>query len=130
MSKLFTPEEFKVLDQVIINDLIERNINFVVAKRIDLGKGFSWCFFRETIIKRKDLRDEVLKLTNKEKAFIKFLIDAKGELVSYEDIVSKVWNGRATIFTVRNFIHTIRIKTYYEIINTNSNRGYSIQIKN
>lgn len=128
MSKLFTPEEFKKLDPGIINNLIERNISFIVSEKHDLGSDYTWCSFRETIIKKETLKDKEIDLTRKEKDFIKLLVEANGAYVNYDIILRKIWKDKkATIYTIRNFINHIRAKTFYEIIKTKSNLGYKVK---
>jgi len=127
MSKQFTPEEFKNLDMTTINNLIESNVSFVVAARVDLGKSLFWCSLRETVFRKNSKKDVEIPLTKKERSFLKLLIEQKETYVDYKTIESIIWKGKnASIYTIRNFVNKIRFKTFYEIIKTKSNLGYTI----
>lgn len=107
---------------------LEEAVNKVVHEylkptTIDLDNGFAW----DTQFNKLMHNNKEIHLTRIESKLLKLLLDNKGEIVSIEDIHSKVWKGKEmTRFTLRNKIKILRDKTYYELIKNHSNVGYGM----
>ncbi|KAB7892561.1 hypothetical protein GBG18_01515 [Poseidonibacter ostreae] len=59
------------------------------------------------------------------------LLEYKGKVVPVDVLTLRAWGkDNVSIFTFRNMINQIRVKTYYGIITNHSNLGYTININN
>ena len=93
--------------------------------KIEFQNGIYFDEYRDQFFKAGGSMIEFTKL---EKGFLKLLISKRGDTIDYETIKSVVWKGKnMSIYTMRNIVNKIRLKTYYEIIKNNSNRGYIIE---
>ncbi len=93
--------------------------------KIEFQNGLYFDEYRDQFFKAGGSMIEFTKL---EKGFLKLLISKRGDTIDYETIKSVVWKGKnMSIYTMRNIVNKIRLKTYYEIIKNNSNRGYIIE---
>ena len=69
-----------------------------------------------------------IKLTTLETNLLKYLINHKNKIVSYDDIKNYVWkNNKFSIFGMRNVVKKIRDKSYYDIIDNLSKNGYTLK---
>jgi len=103
-----------------ISNLVERDLNRI----IHFDNGFKYDIEVSSLYKGSD--EEVL-FTKTEMKLLKLLFSANGEVVTIDSIAAKVWTGKEmTRFTLRNKIKSLRDKTYYELIKSHSNIGYSI----
>jgi len=132
MSKLnqtihrFTPGEYKKLKASEIDNMLDNNIAFTVSKVLSLYNGYTWC---EATSSLYDEDNQKVGLTSLENRFIKILADNKNEVVTYKKIEEVVWENKdMSIFTMRNIISKLRIKTYYEIVKNISNQGYILRL--
>lgn len=113
----------KLTPELYIRELVNKDITSI----IELDNGF---YYDRYLIKLFDSNDKEVKLTNIQKSIFIVLLENKGNIISIEGIIEKVWNTRdVSIFTFRNMIKKIREKTYYELIVNRSNHGYSINIE-
>lgn len=72
-----------------------------------------------------------IKLTKKEKEFIKYLINNTDRYISLEELRENVWKKEnTTIYSMRNIPNKIRLKTCRELIRNKSGYGYKLNIKN
>lgn len=70
-------------------------------------------------------KNDEIKLKNLEKELFKYLLNNSGSVVSIEEIKEMVWkSNNMSVYTLRNHIKSIRVKTYYELITNKSNHGY------
>ena len=70
-------------------------------------------------------KNDEIKLKNLEKELFKYLLNNSGSVVSIEEIKEMVWkSNNMSVYTLRNHIKSIRVKTYYELIVSKSNHGY------
>jgi DNA-binding response OmpR family regulator len=69
----------------------------------------------------------VINLGRKEKLLLKMLIDAKGQIVRFEDIENIIWESQViSSSTLRTLIYRLRAKFEYKIIETLPNIGCRI----
>ena len=93
--------------------------------KIEFQNGLYFDEYRDQFFKAGG---SIIEFTKLEKGFLKLLIAKRGDTIDYETIKSVVWKGKnMSIYTMRNIVNKIRLKTYYEIIKNNSNRGYTIE---
>jgi len=72
-------------------------------------------------------KNEKIKLTKKENAFIRLLVANIGKVVSFENALNYVWEGKgATYNSVRTLVWRLRSKLPTDIIHNSSGMGYSI----
>ena len=70
-------------------------------------------------------KNDEIELANLEKELFKYLLNNSGSVVSIEEIKEMVWkSNNMSVYTLRNHIKSIRVKTYYELIVSKSNHGY------
>jgi len=73
-------------------------------------------------------KNEKIKLTKKENAFIRILVSQLGQVVSFEQAMNYVWEEEgATENSVRTLVWRLRKKLPSDIINNASGMGYYIE---
>lgn len=73
--------------------------------------------------------DEPVKLTKKEIQIIKLLCNSAGYYVSQEQIEYAIWNDEPAGYTAfRSVLFRLRIKLHKDLITTQNNTGYKIEI--
>lgn len=78
------------------------------------------------------INNEIIKLTNKEKIFLKLLFDKKGSVVTYESIEQIVWDDEDKIMTgmsLRTLVKNIRKKLSYNLLRNVPKVGYKLMIQ-
>lgn len=122
--KNFTPDEYRKLSKKDIDEMLDNNIPFKVSNLFQLEHNFSYCLELQRLYKD----DEEIELTKLENKLLCLLVSNQNKFVDIETIKEVVWKGKdMSIFTMRNIIKKIRDKTYFDIIKSKSNHGYSIQ---
>ncbi len=93
------------------------------ALLIDIGEGYFYnsdedkLFFNELYI----------KLSSKEHALLKLLVEAKGDTVSFNTIENKIWEESVpSASSVRTLIYRLRGKLQYKLIKTELHQGIKI----
>lgn len=105
------------LNQLIIND---------IDRKMDLGRNF---YYDSSSDKFFNPQSEEINLTKIQKKLLLTIISYDGNIVTSQELIKLVWNREDTsIFAFRNMINQIRAKTYYEIIKSHSNKGYSFNL--
>lgn len=103
-----------------LSRLIEKDINSIIP----LENGF---FYNKSISKIFNSFNNEVKLTRIEEVLFSLLLENRGNIVSIETIHNVVWkNKNMTRFALRNKVKTLRDKTYYDLIKSHSNIGYSM----
>ena len=118
-------------DNVSVEKFIKQIINEKVSL-VQLDYGFYYNLDKGILFNK--LGQEV-KLTKTEVSFLDYLIrvSLQGEefYVDIDTIKTEIWKKeQATVFTIRNKIRAIRLKTYDEIIRNKSNHGYRVNLNN
>lgn len=113
-----TAEEF-------VSNIVKEKLNSVL-----LEYGFSYNSNTEELFNGNNQK---VVFTKKEKALFHYLVlFSLKENTKYADINSikkEVWKSEDTsIFSIRNFIKSIREKTFDEIIKNKNNHGYRVNI--
>ncbi|MFA7084811.1 MAG: response regulator [Arcobacteraceae bacterium] len=94
------------------------------SDKIEFQQGIYFDEYRDQFYKEGG---SLIEFTKLEKSFIKLLIERSDDITDYDTIKNIVWKGKdMSIFTMRNIVNKIRQKTYYDIIENKSNRGYVI----
>lgn len=89
--------------------------NYENIELYDLGLGY----FFDIKTNKLFYQDFPIKLSNKETLLLKILIEAKGELVSFEDLEYQLWPSRTvSASTLRTLIYRLRTKLEYKLIDT------------
>ena len=92
-----------------------------------LGGALLGYYYNSTLKKVINPNHEDVNLTNTQLRIIKILVDNRGEILHVDTIIESAWDkNEVSIFTLRNMIKQIRDKTYYGIIKSHSNKGYSL----
>lgn len=102
----------------------EDNINM---EYFNLGNNY---YFdnKEDKLYYKDLQ---IKLGQKEISLMKILIESKGNIVSFEELESRIWNTNSiSDSTLRTLIYRLRGKLEYKLIETIPNMGCKILLNN
>ncbi|OCL82759.1 response regulator transcription factor [Arcobacter porcinus] len=98
------------------------------SDKFKLSEGIYYDKYKDQFF---DKSNTMIEFTRLEKGFLKLLIDRLDEMTDYDMIQEEVWKGKKmSIFTMRNIVNKIRIKTYYDIIRNHSGRGYTIDLSN
>lgn len=115
-------KENKLTISEYIEELIKKDLDSITK----VGEGFYYDSYKGKLF---DSNNKEVKLTNIQISIFLLLLERNGEIVTAEEMIQKIWKRRkASIFTFRNMIKGIRDKTYYELIKSHSNLGYSINI--
>ncbi|WP_193315831.1 helix-turn-helix domain-containing protein [Poseidonibacter ostreae] len=110
-------------DSEYISRLIENDLD----SRIDLGEGF---YYNKYLDRLYNQENKVIVLTKIEREIVITLIEYRGELVPVDIITKRSWKkDDVSIYTFRNLIKKIRDKTYFKLIKSRSNLGYSINFE-
>ncbi len=112
-------------------DIVNVKLSIVMAlnqsnrgDKINLGEGFYFDTYRDRVYNKKS---EAVDFTKLELGLLKLILEMKGQIVDYDMIEKRVWkNRKMSIFTMRNVVSKIRIKTYYDIFKNASSKGYII----
>jgi DNA-binding response OmpR family regulator len=76
-------------------------------------------------------KDLQIKLGQKEISLMKILIESKGNIVSFEELESRIWNTNSiSDSTLRTLIYRLRGKLEYKLIETIPNMGCKILLNN
>ncbi|RLA81498.1 MAG: DNA-binding response regulator [Epsilonproteobacteria bacterium] len=93
--------------------------------KVSLGHGYYLDSYRDRVYNKSG---KVIEFTKLEFGLLKLILENKGSVVDYDMIAVEVWKGKnMSIFTMRNVINKIRTKTYYDIFNNASSKGYIIK---
>jgi DNA-binding response OmpR family regulator len=93
--------------------------------KVILGQGFYFDIYRDRIYNRFG---NIVELTKLELGLLKLIIENKSKIVDYDMIEKNVWkNKKMSIFTMRNVVGKIRTKTFYDIFQNSSSKGYIIK---
>lgn len=127
LLKPFKREELKsniMLGLYKNTNTIEENIN---KKYYDLGNSYYFDNKKDKLF-YKDLH---IKLGSKEISLLKILIESKGEIVSFEELETRIWgNNTISSSTLRTLIYRLRGKLEYKLIETIPNVGCKILVNN
>lgn len=116
-------KKLKLTMEEYIAYLIDKDLN----EKVNLGKGF---YYNNSSKKVYNKSNNDIKMTATQLRILLLLLENKGKILSAKKITVKAWDKKdISIFTLRNMIKQIRDKTYYEIIKSHSNIGYSINDK-
>lgn len=99
-------------------------INYVyLNNKITLERGFTFDMSKEFLFKDR----EIINLTKMEIKLVVLLLKNINRLVDYQEISTCIWGKKNfSIFSLRNFVKSIRLKTYDTFIKNVSNKGYMI----
>lgn len=107
------------------NSYVSELVSNDLTKFIKLENGFYYNTSSKVLYNNLDRE---VKLTRIEFDLFQVLLQAKGHIVSIDDIHNAAWKGKnMTVFTLRNKVHTLRLKTYYDLVKNHSNIGYSME---
>lgn len=139
---LYQSQEIKVLfseeiyEKIHINATsqdksVEEYVEKVVEKEVTvfkLAEGYSYKSIEKQLINPSG---QIVTLTRKEEKVLEILIENCNETVSLDVFFEVIWNNKTTgttLYSLRNFIKSIRDKTTYGIIHNVSGIGYSLQV--
>lgn len=111
---------------------IEKYIQNVVEDDVAIIKLQKDFFYK---VKEKKLYNSLgnkISLTRKEERILEILIEKINQVVPLEVFYNTIWNNKtneSTLFSLRNFVKSIRDKTDYDLIENKSGEGYIIKGK-
>lgn len=99
--------------------------NSIVLTSTDLRNGFNYDSINKLINQPDGTK---VPLTRKEYLLFEFLLKNNQKFISYEIIEDNIWKDELmSIDALRTLIHSIRKKTYPELIINHSSLGYKIE---
>jgi len=119
LIKPFKREDLKTTIRIALNKNIhtKRKENNSIK---DIGDGFSFDREKELLYKNNIL----IKLSKNEKSLLTLLLDARGNIVSFQDIERNVWSDKVVAdSTVRSLIHRLRCKLNPKLIKNHQGIG-------
>ena len=115
--------EKQVCVEKYIEDLVEDSVSL-----IKLTKGFIYKPDEKKLYSPKGVQ---INLTRREEKILDTLVKNPNQVVPLEAFFKTVWsdktNKETILFSLRNFIKSIRDKTDYDLIKSISGIGYSIE---
>lgn len=115
-------------EKLSVHQYVEQLIEYDLSSRVDLGNGFYYHRYLDKLY-GKDKKE--IYLRKLERKVIMTLLEYEGKIVPVDELTLRAWErDDVSIFTFRNIINQIRVKTYYKIITNRSNIGYAINIDN
>lgn len=129
-----TEQDFQNLMKIKNEDIsIKSFVERIVKDRVSfifLDNGYYYNLSSDELFGKHGNK---IRFTKTEKALFNYLaiMSLKGENVyaDIETIKKDIWkNDDTTVFSIRNKINSIRMKTFDEIIKNKSNHGYRINI--
>jgi len=106
LIKPFKREELKTTIKIAFNKNTSKNVQLSNTIK-DIGEGFYFDREKQLLFKN----DIPIKLSKNEKSLLSLLLDARGNIVSFEDIQRNVWSDKVVAdSTVRSLIHRLRCK--------------------
>ncbi len=111
---------------------VEKYIQNVVEDDVAIIKLQKDFFYK---VKEKKLYNSLgnkISLTRKEERILEILIEKINQVVPLEVFYNTIWNNKtneSTLFSLRNFVKSIRDKTDYDLIENKSGEGYIIKGK-
>ncbi len=119
----FLKNKSREYNHLSLEETLEELLSEQINSRIDLGKGFYYDRILKKVFNR---RNTDVGLTKTQMLIFNTILQNRGRIVEVETIKKNAWRDKNTsIFTLRNMIKQIRDKTYYGLIKSHSNRGYS-----
>lgn len=117
-------KELKISLETYIEKLIYQDIEIIRIKN-----GYTYNLKTRELLNTKD---KTIQFTSYEKDIINYLATNKERCISNAELIKKIWKYKpnTTIFTVRNKIRNIRLKTCSDLIINNKNLGYKLNIIN
>lgn len=110
-------------NNINIDDYILDFLQKEVDEGIFLGRGFYFDINNQKLFKKNNQ----IHLTKKELELMRILLENKNKIVEIDKIKLGIWKKEdVSRFTIRNFIKSLRNKTYPELIINKSNIGYII----
>jgi len=117
----------KPIDKIFIKEIFKdfvKNIDSNQSNILTLSNEFIYDKYNKTLIKNK----KIIPLTNKEGAFLNYMIHNENKAISYEELNENIWKGTMTNDALRSVVKELRKKTYKELIKNISGIGYRINL--
>ena len=106
---------------------IQNNITKVSSgdSLLEIGEGY----FYNTKDNKLFFNDMYIKLSPKETQLLRLLIDARGNIVSFETIENEVWQDKVpSASSIRTLIYRLRGKLQYKLITTEPHQGIKLGV--
>ena len=127
LIKPFKREELKSTILLAKHKLSQTNELKNNDNYVDLGYNFFYDILNENLY----YNNIPIKLGQKENNLLKFLIEAKGQLVSFREIENHIWPDKAiSKSSLRTLIYRLRTKLEYKLIETVPSFGCKLDIHN
>lgn len=119
-------EKYELLEAVNLAVKESKKFNTVTNDTLNLNEGFIWNFVNMELSKNND----IVSLTPKEKQILNYLLKNQGVVISYDNILFKVWDEyeNASAKTLKTMITNLRKKLPKDLITNVFGIGYKILI--
>ncbi len=114
LQKPFKRED---LNSTIVLGLYKSNANTKVSidKTLkDIGHNYYYCQKYENLY----YKDQLVKISVKEKILLKILIQAEGKLVAFKELEYSIWDGPVSESSLRTLVYRLRHKLEHKVIET------------
>lgn len=126
----FTPANYltKPFNKIQLKTAIELVVNKHYTNSQNTKQHIGCNYFFDTKYKKLFHNDKIVNLSLNEKKFLILLIEAKGEIVYFEEIEAIVWHDLpVSNDAIRNLIYRLRKKIDCDIIETITSHGYRLK---
>ena len=117
-------DELKAMLKLALHKLkIKDSKEEMVKKYFDIGKGYLFDLEEDKLL----YNNKSIKLTIKDMALLKLLIEANGKIVRFKTIEEKIWEGESVNNTsLRTLLYRLRSKLNHKLIETEFNLGLKL----
>ncbi|MBU0720385.1 response regulator [bacterium] len=125
LIKPHNEDELKALLKLALYKLQNNSQLRDSGERIDIGKKYFYHCDEEKVY----LNDTYVRLTKKELQLLKLLINARGNIVSYQTIENEIWDNEIVgNSSVRTLIYRLRGKLADDLIKSEFNHGLKLEV--
>ncbi len=105
----------------IENSAVKTQVN---SSLLDIGEGYFYNMDEQRLF----FNEMYIKLSPKETKLLKLLIQAKGEIVSFETIENEIWELTPSASSLRTLIYRLRGKLEHKFITNELNYGIRLEV--
>jgi len=115
LSKPFKREELKATMMLALYKISKEENRLISNNCVHIGFDYYYDHINHNLY----YKDTPIKLSVKERQLLKILIEAKGKIITFEEIEFNIWpDNPVSNSTLRTLIYRLRVKLEYKLIET------------
>ena len=121
--KPFKRDELRSTVLITMYKMENKNKDIVQVNYCDIGYGYYFDLEKKNLFYKK----KYIKLSPNESSFLKLLVKAKGNQVSFSQFEDYIWNGKeVSPSTLRTVVYRLGAKLEFKLIKTIPSYGYQL----